>query len=406
MDKVKPFVLSDLALCNLKRRPFRTIALMFLVSILSAALFLGSLISLSFKNGTEKISKRLGADILVVPKGYEQKTERILLRGEPSTFYMNEIWIDKISGIEGVRTVSPQLFVASLNSDCCSSLVQIIGFDQDTDFTVEPWIRSVLPGKLLMNEIVIGAAISGIVGGKLQFFGREYNIAAKMDNTGTSFDTSVFMNIAAAKIASDDYIAKSGAVGIPEDAISSLTVLTQDGYSAGDVGKNISNAFEYGSREISVITAEKIISNVSGSLRTIVSFVFALAVLLWVLSVLILGIVFSIILNERKREFGILRSLGVTRKNLASLVLLESGIISLSGGALGIGLSALLTLPLRVYVLQIIKMPYLQPPVIQIAVIIIAALFMSFATGPISSLASVFKTVKGDTYSVIRDGDI
>jgi putative ABC transport system permease protein len=406
MSNDKHFTFLCLTLCNLERRPFRTAALMFLVSILSFTLFCGSLISLSLKNGTDRLSKRLGADILVIPKGYEQKTERILLGGEPSTFYMNAAWTEKISAIEGVRAVSPQLFIASLNADCCSSVVQIIGFEQDTDFTVEPWIKSELPGKLSINEIVVGANISGTVGHKLKFFGRDYTITAKMDNTGTGFDTSVFMNIEAAKRVAEDYAAKSGGAEIPKNVVSSVTVLIQDGYSPGVVAKNISDVFERENGGISVITAEKIISNVSGSLRMVVSFVIVLAALLWVLSVLILGIVFSVILNERKREFGILRSLGATRNKLASIVLLESGFISLFGGVLGVGFCALLILPLRVYVLQTMNMPYLQPSILQFAVITLASLFLSFIAGPIASLASVFKIGRSDAYSVIRDGDI
>lgn len=400
------FSFSSLALCNLRRRPFRTVALISLVSILSFGLFLGSLISLSLKNGTDGLSRRLGADILVVPEGYEQKTEGILLRGEPSTFYMDAAWAGKISGIQGVRQASPQLFVASLNADCCSSTVQIIGFDQDTDFTVAPWIKSALPEKLSVDQIVTGAEVSGQVGGKLQLFGRDYIIAAKMDNTGTGFDTSVFMNIEAAKRAAVDYVAKTGALDIPPNAVSSVTVLLQEGYSISDVAKNISKAFDYEDPGVSVITTESVINNVSGSLRTIVVLVIALGALLWGVSVLVLGIVFSVILNERKREFGILRSLGATRKKLASIVFLESGIISLLGGVLGIGLCALLIIPLQVYIQQIIKMPYLQPSLSQLAVITAVSLILSFAAGPVSSLASIFKLTKGDAYWVIRDGDV
>ncbi|HBF40063.1 MAG TPA: ABC transporter permease [Firmicutes bacterium] len=406
MGKDKCLTLSYLAFCNIRRRPFRTAALMFTVAILSFGLFLGSVISLSLQNGTDKLSKRLGADILVVPKGYEDRTEKILLRGEPSMFYMNATRMKKISGIEGVRTVSLQLFVASLKADCCSTIVQIIGFDQDTDFTVEPWIQRELTRKLLMNEIVIGANLAGKVGKKLKFFGREYTIAAKMESTGSGFDTSVFMNIEAAKRAADDYAAKSGAARIPEDAVSSVSVLIQDGYTVSDVANNISKAFDQVNGGISVITAENIISNVSGSLRMIERFVVVLAALLWFLSVLILGIVFSVILNERKREFGILRSLGATRKKISSLVLWESAIISLLGGMLGIGFCTLLILPFQIYGLLAMNLPYLQPSVLQFSIITVVSLMLSLATGPIASLFSVLKLSRGDAYSVLRDGDI
>ncbi len=404
MGKNHNFTFSRFAFCNLKRRPFRTAALVVLVGILSFVLFSGSLISLNLKNGTDGLTKRLGADILIVPKGYDQKTENILLRGEPSTFYMDKVWTEKVSNVKGVRVASPQLFIASLNADCCSATIQIIGFDQKTDFTVEPWIKNTLPEELANNEVVVGADIAGKVGGKLHFFGRDYVIAAKMESTGTGFDTSVFMNLAAAERAKSDYAAKSGIQRIPNDAVSSVTVAVDDGRSVSDVAESISNVLDQ--NKVSLIISQKIISNVSGNLRTVVSFVTVLAVLLWVLSVLVLGIVFSVILNERKREFGILRSMGATRKKLSFLVLLESGMISLLGGTLGIAFSALFILPFQVLIQRTISMPYLQPSAWQFAVITAASLALSFAAGPIASLVSIFKICRGDAYSVIRDGDI
>lgn len=406
MEKGKRFTFTDFALGNLMRRPFRTVALMVLVSILSFVLLGGSLVTLSLKNGTDALSKRLGADLLIVPQGYEQRTEKILLGGEPSTFYMNEAWTKKISSIEGVRAASPQLFVASLNADCCSAAVQIIGFDQSSDFTIEPWVKSALPGTLSMDEIVIGGAVSGTVGSKLKFLGRNYTVAAKMESTGTGFDNSVFMSFQAAKRAADDYVAKTGGAKVPVNAVSSITVSVRGGYSAGDVRENINRAFDNENPGISVIAAEKIVSNVSGNLRSTMNLAIALAAFLWVLSVLILGIVFSVVLHERKREFGILRSLGATKKKLASMMLLESGGISLCGGVLGIGFCALLNLPVRTYIQQTMNMPYLQPSALQFAVITAASLILSFAVGPVSSLASVFRICSDDTYSVIREGGI
>lgn len=403
MGKVQRFTFFDLVFCNLKRRPFRTAALAVLVSILSFVLFSGSLISLSLKNGTDGLSKRLGADILVVPKGYEQKTENVLLRGDPSTFYMDAAWTEKIAAAKGVRAASPQLFVASLNADCCSTKVQIIGFDQKTDFTVEPWIKSALPGALSIDEVVVGADVAGKVGGKLRFFDRDYVIAAKMDSTGTGFDTSVFMSFEAAERAKSDYAAKSGRE-LPKNAVSSVTVLLEDGYSAGDVAENISGISD--ENKISLIVSQKIMSSVSGNLRATVRFVTALAALLWVLSVLVLGIVFSAVLNERKREFGILRSLGATRKKLSFLVLWESGILSLLGGVLGIAMSALFLFPFQTLIQRTISMPYLQPSFGQFFAVTAASLVLSFAVGPISSLVSVFKICGGDAYSVIREGDV
>ncbi len=406
MGQEKHFAFSRLALSNLVRRPFRTAALMFLVSVLSFALFAGSLITLSLRNGTDELSKRLGADLLVVPRGYEQRTKGILLGGEPSTFYMDAAWARKIASVKGVRSASPQLYVASLSADCCSSVVQIVGFDQSTDFTVGPWIKSARPGPLSIDEIVIGGAVNGTAGGTLKFLGRNYKVAAKLDRSGTGFDTSVFMNFEAAQRAAEDYVKKTGGVKVPPNAVSSVTVQVQNGYSAADVEENISDSAATESQKISVISAEQFVGSLSGSLRSTIGFSVALAALLWVLAVLVLGIVFSVILRERRHEFGLLRSLGATKKRLASLVLLEAGGISLNGGLLGIGFCALLILPFRVFIQHTLNMPYLQPPAPQFAALAGVSLLISFAVGPVSSLVSVLKICRGDISSVIREGDL
>ncbi len=394
------------ALGDLLRRPFRTVALLFLVCALSFGLFAGSLISLSLQNGTDALSKRLGADLLVVPRGYERRTQGILLGGEPSTFYMDAAWTQRIAGAKGVRAASPQLFVATLNADCCSSPVQIVGFDQKTDFTVGPWIGSARPGPLSMDEIVIGGAVNGSVGGRFKLLGRSYAVAAKLDRTGTGFDSSVFMTLQAARRAAVDYVKKTGGAEVPAGAVSSVAVSLRDGYSAGDVEDNIGGAADAAHQKISVISAEKFVGSLSGSLRRTIGFAAALCCLLWVLSVVVLAVVFSVALNERKREFGLLRSLGATKGKLVSLVLLEAGGVSLAGGILGVGLGALLLLPSGAFLQQSLNLPYLQPSAPQLAALAAASLVLAFAAGPVSTLASVVRLCRDDAYLVIREGGI
>ena len=406
MGRSERLSFSSFAFGSLTRRPFRTAALIFLVSVLSFVLFAGSLVSLSLQNGTETFSGRLGADLLVVPQGYEQKTEGILLGGEPSVFYMDASWTQKISEIRGVRAASPQLFVASLSSNCCSEPVQIVGFDQNTDFTVRPWIQTAFSGALSMEEIVIGAGVSGSAGGRLKFLGRSYTVAAKMDRTGTGFDSSVFMSLGAAERAAADYVRVTGGAKVPSGAVSSVTVLLQNGYSAADVEKSISGETESAERKVSVISAGQFVAGLSSKLRTAVGFAAGFAALFWVVAVLILAVVFSAALRERKRELGLLRSLGATKGRLASLVLLESGGISLSGGVLGVGSGMLALLPFRTFIGQSLGMPYLQPPAPQLAAVVCASLALAFVTGPAASLAGIVRICRDDAYLVIREGGL
>ena len=311
MSEKMGFTFWDIIWCNLKRKPLRSFCLIFLVAALAFVLFGSSLITRSLVKGTDGLAKRLGADLLIVPQGYGQAVEGILLSGWPSAFYMESAWLEKISNVEGVAAVSPQLFLASLNSSCCSAPIQLIGFDQDTDFIVAPWIKTSMPGILNNDEIVVGGAVAGRVGNTLQFFGRNYHIAAKMEYTGTGFDASVFMNMAAARVTASDCAEKTGAALPPEKSISSIMVLIDGRSTPGEIARRINNAFGYGKSGIVVVPAKNIVSGVSAGLRTLTVFSRVLSAALWVSSFFILALLFYVMLNERRQEFGILRSVGI-----------------------------------------------------------------------------------------------
>ncbi|MBQ7901799.1 MAG: ABC transporter permease, partial [Clostridia bacterium] len=58
----KKLTTTDLALKNLKRKPFRTAGLIIIVGLLSFVLFGGSILSVNLKNGLAGTQSRFGAD--------------------------------------------------------------------------------------------------------------------------------------------------------------------------------------------------------------------------------------------------------------------------------------------------------------------------------------------------------
>ena len=125
-----------LALLNLQRKPFRTWALLAVVALLAFVLFGGSVMIRSLENGIEGLQARLGADIVVVPEGYDQDLAGVMIHGEPTYFFMDKDVLAQVQSCEAVEIASPQFYLASLNAECCGSSVPIIGFDPESDFTV------------------------------------------------------------------------------------------------------------------------------------------------------------------------------------------------------------------------------------------------------------------------------
>lgn len=100
---------SYLALSNLKKKPYRSAALLALIA-LSSALLLGSLIlTSSLKKGVRGIQSRIGADLMIVPEGSEQKMQGLLLNGSPNYFYMDKGLEEIVDGVQGIEKLSSQV---------------------------------------------------------------------------------------------------------------------------------------------------------------------------------------------------------------------------------------------------------------------------------------------------------
>ena len=80
--------LRGLPIENLKRKPFRTGALLAVVTILALTFFGGTMLTMNLNTGMTSMEKRLGADLMVVPQNTVQKAEALLTNGNPSTLYI------------------------------------------------------------------------------------------------------------------------------------------------------------------------------------------------------------------------------------------------------------------------------------------------------------------------------
>jgi putative ABC transport system permease protein len=397
------FTPRRLAWNNLKRRPCRSVSLAGMVALFAFTLFAGTILNENLSRGLDGLAERLGADILIVPYGYERQTQAALLRGEPSTFYMKADLLDKARGLPGVVQASPQFFLASLDAGCCSSKVQIIGYDPASDFLVRPWTRKNL-GELKRGQIVVGSRIITEVGGEIILFDTPFTIAAKMEPTGMGFDTSVFMTL------DDVYglMRKAGlAEGDPDEAdrfISSIAVKTGPEYSPKEVGNELMRryAVDY---NLDLVLTQTLVSDVAGRLKSVSSLTWALAAAFWLFALGVMSIVFSSILNERRRELSIFRILGASRAWLGRMILLEALFLGLFGALAGLLAASLVMFPFSTLIFQAIGLPHLQLSGGMILLCAMAVLLLASAVGPLASLYSVLSITRFDIYQTLREGE-
>lgn len=396
--------ISRIAYKNLGHKPTRTVGLVLLTTLLSFLLFGGTILSLSLQKGMESVKARLGADLMVVPLENDSDMEAVLLKGQPSCFYFRKTVADKVAAIDGIEAVTTQFFLTSLSAECCDVPVQLIGFDPETDFSVQPWIAKVYKGSLSEGAVIIGSDINAQNGSTIKFFDRQYKIAARLEKTGTGLDQAVYATMDTIRELYRDALAKGQTFleeANPDTSVSSVLVRVEDGYDRSVVIKQIRKSLG----GVTVIESQNIISGIAQHLETFASFSALFIILFFLIAMLTLYLVFTISVNERKKEFAILRILGATKDRVIRILLYEAFYISLMGGTAGIVTASLVVFPFNTYIGDSLGLPFIRLSIGAVLMILLMTLFVIALTGPLASVQAAWKAGNAESYLVMREGE-
>ncbi len=394
-----------LAWRNLSRRPVRSGALIMLAAFLSLTIFAGSMVVLSLQNGLKSYEARLGADIVVVPKQARShgSLEAILLQGIPGYFYMDDSYLEKVRSTPGVETASPQFYLASASAGCCSVAVQIIGFDPETDFSIQPWIRESYSQDLEDGDIIVGSQITVPNNRILRFYNQDCRVVASLDETGTGLDTAVYANMNTIRSLMES--SRNEGFDYGEDiqierAISSIMVKVKDGYSVEEVNNDLSIHL----RRVECTQARAMVSSIAGGLTSVSRIIGGLTAMIWVLAIVILSLAFAMIAHERTKEFAILRVMGASRKMVSGLLRWEAALVSLIGAVAGVAVGALVIFPFSSLIRSRLDLPYLMPGIGTVVGLLAGSVVIAVIAGSLTSAVSAYHISKNDTGLILREG--
>ena len=397
--------IRNLSIKNMKRKPARTAALIFITALLTISLFAGSVFVLSLQRGLKSYEARLGADVIAVPaqSRISNGFESILVQGIPSTFYMKESDYEKIKGLEGVEAAAPEFYLASTTSSCCSVKVQIIGFDPDLDFTVQPWIKESYEKELKTCDLIVGSRLTVPKDRTLKLFDTVCTVVAQMDETGTGLDTAVYANMDTIKLMIEN--AKKLKFHEfddvdPEHAVSAVMIKVADGYDPYDV-TGLINLYV---RRVDAAQAANMLSGISDGLADVSRLIRLLVGAVWLFSVVILVVAFVMIAHERAKEFAMLQTMGASRKMISRMLLTESAAVSAIGAAAGLLVSGILIYLFGNVISARLEMPYLMPSVPVICAIASGAFALTILAGALTSGISAYRMSHMDAALSLREG--
>lgn len=284
-----------------------------------------------------------------------------------SDFYEKEngVWIDKSSNEEYMK-----------NKIAKAEEIKVVGIIKQNDQTVATAMTGGIGYKKELTERVINKCNEAEIV-KEQKANPEKNVLSGLafpkEGESTKFDASSLtaeQKAALGKMSSEqiaqvmsayaanatatyeDNLEKIGAIDIESPA--AIKIYPKDFESKEKISKAIE---EYNQKQIDSGKEENkitysdlvgtMISSVSNIVDTISYVLIAFVAISLIVSSIMIGIITYISVLERTKEIGILRAIGVSKKDVSRIFNAETLIIGLIAGLLGIGITVLLTIPIN-----------------------------------------------------------
>ena len=319
----KPISVALLSLKNIRHYIFRygiTFAILFLINIF---VFASSIIINGAMDGIEIAKNKIGADLVVSSKteNFDEIAENIMYEGLPQTLFVDKKYEESIKSIPHVTRVVSRLYLATLKgASCCDDQVQLIATDFTNDFLLSTVVKS---KELGLNEIILGSKFAASVGETVKYYGREFVVKEKIENTGTGYDTSGFISYESAKSIMEDKQYEDLYGKIDKTATSIIFVNSDN----PEITKNIIES-QYG-KNLSVYSMNSKISGYISTVGAIKKLIIVLDVFLFVVGFCAIFGITLICTDSRKNECGSLLLLGKSKAFVWRVFTLEQIIVCL-----------------------------------------------------------------------------
>ncbi len=421
--------LLRLAAGNLRRKPFRTTALVAALTVVIGAFFTDVLLTRTIGNTLEIGIGRLGADLVVVPAGNESDAQKVLLEGTPETFTLPADTLERLRDWPEIEKISPQLFFRPFSYLVCCTTEQVlmIGYDPATDFTIGPWVNYFIKEQQRDDELVVGNRVKFYPGQQISLFGKLLTVVASLDDTGIGyFDRSAFMPLSGARkliahLKENEHkerlrrrkavedLSLTHLFDAASDQERAMERLDPTGVSAlfvkvrpGTDVKELAAAIAKNIPGVGVVNVRAATASIKEQLTSVLDALFLPIIILIVMGTVILAAIFAMSAAERHREVGMLRAMGATRWEIFKLFLSESLMIAGLGAVFGILGGGAIVILFKERIMAALNLLYIWPGPTVIAQVFAITVLVTAAIGLGAGLYPALAAARLEPYQAIR----
>lgn len=397
-------LLLSLALQNLGRRKARSLLLVAAVALGSGVVFTGAVLMRSIDRSMEVGFTRLGADMMVVPEGALTNITASLLVVEPTELTLDADTLAK-ANITSLGRIAAQKIVRVEHSGIGShhETADLIGFEPDRDFTVQPWLAEKLNRPMQAGDVILGAARDGVLGAQLLIFGKPHVVYGRLGRTGVgTHERGVFMSFATLEALADAV----GGHGTQREVLSPGKVT---GFLAelapGATPLQARFAILSSVKGVKVVAGDTTLSGIRQGLAALLDGIVALMALMFASTALMVSVLFSAIVTERRTELGLLKAIGARRGQVLGMMVTEAVVATGVGGLLGVVLGVLVMRLFErslVFYLENVGVPFLWVDAPRMLVFALGAVTLACIIGALAVIWPAWRASRRDAYELVR----
>jgi putative ABC transport system permease protein len=399
------FLLGSLALQNLGRRKARTLLLLAAVAVCSGATFTGAVMMRSIETSMAVGFTRLGADMLVIPSGTLTNITAALLTAEPTDLTLDTSVLPRLERLKGVRKAAPQLIFRTDASGYGrgGELIDLIAFDPDRDITVQPWLEQHLDRPLRPGDVIMGGRREEPIGSELLLFGRPLTVYGKLGKTAVgTHERGLFITFATLDELRDIMRQICGTKApLEPDKLSGVLLELAPGATTQQVRFAALANFP----GIKIVSGESMLTSIRQGLAALLNGVLGLMVIMFVSTALMVSVLFSAMITERRRELGLLKAIGARRGQIIGVLLTEAVLATAFGGLMGCVLGVLLMRVYEhslVYYLDRMGIPFVWLNTAPTVLIALACIVLASLIGVAGALYPAWRASRQEPYDLIR----
>jgi len=336
----KALSLRRVPLMNIRAHPIRSLVIAILALAQAACVFGGFVLVDAMRSELSLAERRLGADLVVYPTTCLNQVEKkhLLMLGTPVGCRQPRSALARMSSNEDIAAVSYQLYVSETLAD--GTTRWIVGFEPETDFVLSPWIAEGEGTLLPRGSVLVGSAVADSHAEAMSIYGMQRPIGAHLLATGSELDSAIFVPMDTLA----DIVADASAAG--QDVDASLDPATD--YSAALVRASDSDAIESVTnwinlyvRKVSAVRSSEALVDAGAGIRSHRLVAIGVLGAIWLVLLGALAVAQLSLMNERRQELAVWRSIGASRAIVSRIMLGESGLLHAAGALVGTGLAAL-----------------------------------------------------------------